>query len=47
MRGKRRGGQVSYAELGGDVIEDLEDQAAWSNYTQHIPRPGDPRRDRI
>jgi hypothetical protein len=29
------------------VIEDLEDQAAWSSYGSHIPRAGDPYRQHI
>ncbi len=29
------------------IIEDLEDQAEWSSYGQHIPRLGDERRDAI
>ena len=29
------------------VIEDLEDQAAWSSYGSHIPRPGNPYRQAI
>ena len=29
------------------VIEDLEDQAAWSSYTQDIPRLGNPYRERM
>jgi hypothetical protein len=29
------------------VLDDLEDQAAWSSYTQHIPRGGNWWRQRI
>ena len=29
------------------VIDDLEDQARWSSYGSHIPRPGNGRRQRL
>ena len=29
------------------VLDDLEDQAEWSSYTQDIPRLGNPRREHI
>lgn len=35
------------ARLGGEIREDLEDQARWSSFTQHIPRLGDAYRNRI
>jgi hypothetical protein len=30
-----------------EVLDDLEDQAAWSSYTQDIPRVGNPRREHL
>lgn len=32
---------------GDGALDDLEDQAEWSSYTQDIPRLGDERRERI
>jgi hypothetical protein len=38
---------VDRAGLGGEIREDLEDQARWSSLSQHIPRLGDVYRNRI
>jgi hypothetical protein len=44
IRTERR---VDRAGLGGEIREDLEDQARWSSLTQHIPRLGEAYRNRI
>src|SRR5438445_111333 len=44
-RRKRKRGRATAEDAG--ILADLEDQATWSSYGQHIPRAGDLRRSAI
>jgi hypothetical protein len=46
-RRKRKGRLPAVDQASDGIIEDLQDQAAWSSYTQDVPRLGDQRRDGI
>lgn len=46
-RRKPKRSRLRLEEDTGGILDDLYDQAEWSSYGSHIPRPGNPARDRI
>jgi hypothetical protein len=44
---KRRKKDTEHEAHDAGILDDLEDQAAWSSYGQQIPRLGNPHRDAI
>jgi hypothetical protein len=47
IKRRKRKRSLPPVEASEGIIEDLQDQAEWSSYTQNLPRLGDSRRNAI